>query len=297
MADLVSGLGATVKDGKMVDKASASSTSEAKSASGNGAMDKDAFLQLLVAQMKYQDPLEPASNTEYISQYATFSELEQMQNMSASLELSRASSLVGKTVTIRTQLENGDIQEVEGNVDFVVYENNKAMLSIDGELYSANDVYATVDDAYKTAYELAEAFNKAMAELPKLDDVTLTSAEVITNLKDGYNSMTAYQQKYIDSELVDQLQKYVNKIDEMSAEALAGSFAKELNGLPAVDQITLKDEEVISNLDKLYNESMSDYQRGFIDEKDVERLEAYVEQLNKLKEAAGETDEEDSSES
>ena len=48
-------------------------TSEVKDS--NSSLDKDAFLQLLVAQMKYQDPLEPTSNTEYISQLATFSEL------------------------------------------------------------------------------------------------------------------------------------------------------------------------------------------------------------------------------
>ena len=42
-----------------------------------GDLDKDAFLQLLVAQMKYQDPLEPTDNTEYVSQLASFSSLEQ----------------------------------------------------------------------------------------------------------------------------------------------------------------------------------------------------------------------------
>ena len=53
----------TGKNGKVAEKGS------------GGEMDKDAFLQLLVAQMKYQDPLEPTSNTEYVSKYATFSEL------------------------------------------------------------------------------------------------------------------------------------------------------------------------------------------------------------------------------
>ena len=69
------GVSAVVKNGEIQETASQSSVKQA-SASKNG-MDKEAFLQLLVAQMKYQDPLEPTSNTEYISQYATFSQVEQ----------------------------------------------------------------------------------------------------------------------------------------------------------------------------------------------------------------------------
>ena len=71
---------AQVVDGKVVETTSQESLKNTKKASGN-TLDKEAFLQLLVAQMKYQDPLQPTSNTEYISQYATFSQVEQMQNM------------------------------------------------------------------------------------------------------------------------------------------------------------------------------------------------------------------------
>ena len=71
---------AQVKDGQILESIS-SLQKEAKTS--NSSLDKDAFLQLLVAQMKYQDPLEPTSNTEYISQLATFSELEEMQNLTS----------------------------------------------------------------------------------------------------------------------------------------------------------------------------------------------------------------------
>ena len=54
-----------VKDGKVVDN-TASQDSLAANKKAGGGLDKEAFLQLLVAQMKYQDPLEPTSNTEYI---------------------------------------------------------------------------------------------------------------------------------------------------------------------------------------------------------------------------------------
>ena len=87
---------AHIKDGKIVESTTASSLAKETKKSGS-TMDKEAFLKLLVAQMKYQDPLEPTSNTEFVSQYAQFSSLEQMQNMSATLELSRASTLVGQS--------------------------------------------------------------------------------------------------------------------------------------------------------------------------------------------------------
>ena len=42
----------------------------------NSALGKDAFLQLLVTQMKYQDPLDPQDNGEYLAQLAQFSALD-----------------------------------------------------------------------------------------------------------------------------------------------------------------------------------------------------------------------------
>ena len=51
----------------------------------NDALGKDAFLQLLVTQMKYQDPLDPQDNSQYLSQLAQFSALEQMTNVAKGL--------------------------------------------------------------------------------------------------------------------------------------------------------------------------------------------------------------------
>ncbi len=46
------------------------------------ALDKDAFLKLMVTQMQYQDPLDPQDNSEYVAELAQFSALEQMTNVS-----------------------------------------------------------------------------------------------------------------------------------------------------------------------------------------------------------------------
>ncbi len=211
------GVGAVVKDGKIVETESQSSVQ--KAAQNKSGMDKDAFLQLLVAQMKYQDPLEPTSNTEYISQYATFSQVEQMQNMAATMELSRASSMVGKLVTVETTDSNGETKQVQGMVEYVSYENNKAYVSIDGTLYSADDVVAVVDETYQDAIDLAETFLAAMEELPDLENLTLDHKEAVATLQQAYNSMTAYQQSFIAKADVERLQKYVTKIAELLAQA------------------------------------------------------------------------------
>ena len=73
---------------------------------------KDTFLKLLVAQMRYQDPSNPTSSTEFMSQTATFTQVEKLEEIAAQnaalLALQRSSSagaLVGRSVTYTD--ENG----------------------------------------------------------------------------------------------------------------------------------------------------------------------------------------------
>ncbi|HPU97749.1 MAG TPA: flagellar hook assembly protein FlgD, partial [Candidatus Hydrogenedentes bacterium] len=96
----------------------ASSANSASSSTGvvsraGGELGKDAFLQLLVTQMQYQDPLSPMDNTDMIAQLAQFSALEQMNNLNATtqsgmsqlssqmatLSLLGAQNLIGRTVS------------------------------------------------------------------------------------------------------------------------------------------------------------------------------------------------------
>lgn len=232
---------AVVKDGQIQETASQSSVQKT---SGGSDMDKDAFLQLLVAQMKYQDPLEPTSNTEYISQYATFSQVEQMQNMAASMELSRASSMVGKLVNIETTGSNGETSQVQGMVEYVTYENNKAYVSVDGTLYSADDVKAVVDETYQDAYDLAVTFAGAMEELPLYEELTLSDKEAVSILQQGYNSMTSYQQSFISKADVEKLQQYVSKIAQLEAEAGENNKTQETENAGEAEESEAVDEAV-----------------------------------------------------
>jgi flagellar basal-body rod modification protein FlgD len=96
---------------------------------------KDMFLQLLVAQMKYQDPSNPADSSEFLSQSAQFTSLEKMQSIAdqtglllgASMAFG-SSSLVGRQVTYT--LEEG--KEVTGTVSSVEFGPNGPVLTVDG---------------------------------------------------------------------------------------------------------------------------------------------------------------------
>ena len=210
-----------VEDGKFVESNSAASLANSKKKTGNDSLDKDAFLQLLVAQMKYQDPLEPTSNTEYISQYATFSELEQMQNMSASMDLFRASSLVGQTVLLKVTDSSGRTTNVQGNVDYVVYEKNKAYLSVNGDLYSMDDLDTVADPTYLEAYKLAADWLNIYNKLPAYENLTVADREKVEKLVEMYDGMTDYQKQFLKDEEVATMQKYVTKMKDLVAIANA----------------------------------------------------------------------------
>jgi flagellar basal-body rod modification protein FlgD len=69
-------------------------------------LDKDAFLKLLVAQLRYQDPSSPVDSSQFMAQTAQFTQVEKLEQMAkdstAALSLQQglaASSLVGKTVS------------------------------------------------------------------------------------------------------------------------------------------------------------------------------------------------------
>ena len=205
------GVAAIVEDGKITNATSTTNKKEKSSTLG-----KDDFLQLLVAQMQYQDPLEPTSNTEYIAQYATFSEVEQIQNMSKSMDLSRASSLVGQTVQITSTDDNGRETTKMGKVDYVKYENGKAMVSIDEELYSLDDVTYVCDQDYLTAFGLAQTLVSDMAKLPKVEQVTASDKESIEKVLKQYDDMNDYQKTFLSKSVISSLEEYRKKLAELS---------------------------------------------------------------------------------
>ena len=134
----------------------------------------DQFLQLLCAEMQYQDPLEPTSNTDYVAQMATFSQLEATLSLSESQANANASELVGKQVILKVTSETtGQTTYVDGRVDYVMYQNGEAFLSVNDQLYPASCLDTVADTEYYEGVTLAETLTNMVAALPEMENLSI----------------------------------------------------------------------------------------------------------------------------
>lgn len=144
-------ISANIVDGQVVAGSTPTNTSASKAGQSN--LGKDAFLQLLVTQMQYQDPLNPSSDTEFISQMAQFSALEEMQNLNQTVANNNAYGLVGKYVMMAVGSSTGDsIAYVPGKVQCVQMYEGTAYLVINDQPYSINDLDSVIGEEYWDEY-------------------------------------------------------------------------------------------------------------------------------------------------
>jgi flagellar basal-body rod modification protein FlgD len=94
------------------------------------------FLQLLVAQMQNQDPVNPQSDTQMAAQMAQFTSLTQSSAMSSSLSMLQANSLIGSTVSLQVDPKT----TASGVVQGVVLNGTTPQVIVNGTNYNLSQV-------------------------------------------------------------------------------------------------------------------------------------------------------------
>lgn len=112
-------------------------------ASATGALSglgQDQFLQLLIAQLQNQDPLDPVSNQDFIAQLATLNTVSGIQSLNANFsemlklqQLTQGSDLIGKT--IEYTLADGEPSKT-GKVTSVLAQDGKFVLQVGSDQVS-----------------------------------------------------------------------------------------------------------------------------------------------------------------
>lgn len=111
-----------------------STAAKANERNTSGVLGKDDFLNLLITQLRYQDPLQPTDDKEFIGQMAQFSALEQMQNISSTLTHSQAFGLIGKYVNATVvDPVTKETSYIEGDVSSVRVSGGKTYVVVNGK--------------------------------------------------------------------------------------------------------------------------------------------------------------------
>jgi len=126
-------------------KVEATGQSEAVRVAANvrpgGELGKDAFLKILLAQIKNQDPLNPTDSSAMVAQLAQFSTLEQLQNLNTGMEQLLQNQMLGdfSSVIGRWVLYQGENDEArQGVVESMLWRGRESLLRVNGELIPLN---------------------------------------------------------------------------------------------------------------------------------------------------------------
>ena len=112
------------------------SSAGASSTGMAGLLDPTTFLNLLVDELKYQNPLNPTSSSDFMSQIAQLSQVEQLQSVSSASQMGEAAGLIGKTVTANDQSGNA----ISGVVTGVTNGTSGPLLNVGNSTVSLADV-------------------------------------------------------------------------------------------------------------------------------------------------------------
>lgn len=188
----------------------------AKTASA-GTLSKDQFLKLLIEQLKHQDPLSPMQNTEFTSQMAQFSQLEQLYNVNTNLgTMAQASvsqnnaqslNLIGKEVKAAgnsLEVSKGGVSQMS----FSLPENvSDASISISD---AKGNVVATIDSGAKASGDNTVTWDGHDAAGQAVTSGTYTFSVTAHNLAGDNVPATTYMKGIVKSVSIQNGVSYLN---------------------------------------------------------------------------------------
>ena len=127
--------------------------------------DSNMFLTLMLKQLESQDPTEPTDNTQWLSQLAQYSSLEQMaqlnagftdcakyisamyEDMNLNAEINQTLSMIGKDVTLKIPDENDptNYNTISGKVTEASFEDGTGKIKINDNYYSISNIVSIRD--------------------------------------------------------------------------------------------------------------------------------------------------------
>lgn len=169
--------------------------------SSNNNTDENLFLKILSAELKNQDPDNAKDGTEYVTQMAQFSALQQMANLNTTMKMTGANSLIGKTVVLDKSDQSGNLYS--GKVADVVKNGDEIDLDV---------IVGQKKDSNGNLQDDVETF--------KLDDVQATGDPDVANNSTGILNAAALIGKMVTLSDIDSNNKnYSGKIKSVSKDA------------------------------------------------------------------------------
>lgn len=187
---------------------STSKTAETK----DGGYTEEMFMKLLVAEMQYQDPLEPTDNSQYVAQLASFTQIEAIQAVQADMKNIQGNSMVGKMVA----LVDDDNVEIHGRVDYVRTDDDGQLLaSVNNKEYPVEKIKSIMDETYYNAVLVADTILADIAKLPTAELLTLGDEEAVTKVATMINSLDSYTRGFLGEDVTKYMQSLIDKIAEL----------------------------------------------------------------------------------
>lgn len=177
----------------------------------------ETFLSLLVAEMTNQDPMEPTSNTEFVTQMAQFTSLQYSKDAATYAQSNYASSLVGKTVTAQ-KMDGSEVVTKTGVVDSVMKSGDSYTIKIDGVSFDISKVISIADSRTdstgtgSSSSSLGELIAKASMMIgmsatvnPSVEGGSLLDSGIISSIqvKDGQVRVIINDKGYLLEDIVE----------------------------------------------------------------------------------------------